>query len=250
MSDVVLLRVVDLETSGLSAAEGHKPCEAGWTDVRFNTKTRECEIGATDSMLFSVGMPMPPEASAVHHLTDDDLRGLPEATPDDLAQIVRSYDYQRMPDKLRPFAIVSHNLAMESQWFTPEVLGEAKTICTMKAARRIWPEAPGFSNGALRYWRNLDVDRDRATPPHRAGPDTYVTACLLVEMLKTETVNDLVRWTMMPVHYDTCPLQKHRGQKWGAIPHDYLLWITRQPHMEEDIKAAARAEIEMRRGAC
>jgi len=35
----------------------------------------------------------------------------------------------------------------------------------------------------LRYWRNLVLDPALAMPPHRAGPDAYVTACLLAELL-------------------------------------------------------------------
>ncbi len=86
-------------------------------------------------------------------------------------------------------------------------------------------------------------------PPHRAAPDSFVTAHILAEMLMTERVSHLVHWTMQPRYYPTRPLTKHKGKKGCDVPHDYLVRMDspRASELEIDLKLTARAEIERRR---
>lgn len=232
----ILMRVVDTESTGLIAPEA-EVIEVGTCDVWFDTEARTCAIADPQAHLFGATRPIPPESSAVHHIVDEDVAGLPPCTVDDLRTIATLG---------APFALVAHSATHEAQWFTPEVLGDVRLICTFKAALRAWEEAPGHSNSTLRYWRRLRLDQ-RAMPPHRAGPDSYVTAHLLAELLKTESVRDLVRWTQLPRHYVTCPIGKHRGQPWAGIEMSYLKWMDQSaPDLELDIKLAARAEIDRR----
>ena len=70
---------------------------------------------------------------------------------------------------------VAHKWAFEAQWLEDYLQGRP-AICTYKAALRLWPEAPGYSNQVLRYWlRPKDLNPAVASPPHRALPDAYVT---------------------------------------------------------------------------
>src|SRR5205085_67101 len=70
------------------------------------------------------------------------------------------------------------------------ILGSLPMFCTYKAAMRLWPDAPG-KHGVMQllYWLEDGgrlgpaFDRQRAYPPHRAGPDSYATAWLLKSML-------------------------------------------------------------------
>lgn len=235
---IVLFRVADAETSGLNRSEGSEVVEWGWTDVIFNTVTKAVSIGEPSFILFCPERGMPPEASAVHHLT---MRHLAEHP------VHSDHDARLLLTEGKPDFIVSHNWDMEAQWLTPELLGDVKPICTMKGARRAWPDAPNFKNGTLRYWLNIDLAEDRALPAHRAGPDTYVTAHILERLLQEVTVNELVQWTRLPAHLPTCPLFKHKGQAWSEIPHDYLSWIKRTADMGEDVRYAAEQEIERRK---
>lgn len=232
----LLMRVVDVETTGLTLPEA-EVIEIGTCDLWFDPETKATRIERPLSFLFSATRPIPPEASAVHHLISADLRGLLPVTSDDFDSAAHSD---------QPYALVAHNWAMEGQWFTSEVVGDVKVICTLKAAYRAWEDAPGFSNQVLRYWRGLELDARYSWPPHRAGPDAYATAHLLAELLKTETVSDLVRWTKEPRYYATMPIGKHKGLPWSEVPHSYLTWIVAQQDMEFDIKAAANAELNRR----
>lgn len=229
---IVLFRSVDLETS---AMEGGEVVEIGWTDVFFDTESRECGVADPKSKLFGITRPMAPGAQGTHHITPEQLDGLPPCTPQDLREVIAGVDF-----------LIAHNCAYEQAFFTPEVVGEARWLCTFKGALRAWREAPEHNLQALKYWRGLKLDPALALPAHRAGPDAYVGAHIMAELVKTETVNDLVKWTKAPRYYRACPIGKHRGQAWSDIPHSYLTWMMSQAEMEFDLKAAARDELNRR----
>lgn len=233
---IVRLRCLDLETSGMTAEDD--VIEIGRTDVWLDTDARTCSIDETFATTYRPSKPLPPENVAVHHMTTASLADRPLCTPEDLTDAVADGG---------PEFLVAHNAAFEQLFFLPEFYGAARWICTLKGARRAWEEAPGHGLQTLRYWRDLDLEESRAMPPHRAGPDTFVGAHVLAELLKSESVNDLVRWTKMPMFYLTCPIGKHRGQKWTEIPHSYLKWITSNANdIEFDIKHAALTELNRR----
>lgn len=242
----VIIRCVDFETTTL-----HRPdaqiCEMALTDVLIETDPRSVkEIGAAKSRLFDVDGPMPPEACAIHHLQKKHLAGQPLCTDVDVQLLIDDIS----DHGITPAFIAAHNFEMEGQWLTPEAMGETRAICTMKCAGRIWPEAPSKSLSALRYWLDLDLDEERANPPHRAGPDTWVTAHLLAKMLETHKVVDLVKFTLMPRFFPTCPIGEHKGRAWGEVPHSYLVWmVDKAKEMDPDTKAAAQDELFKRRQA-
>lgn len=72
----MLIRVTDFETTGVPPDAA--VCEAGWSDVCGDDFG--WTVGNPFSMLVDPGRPMPPEARAVHHLSDEDCVGAPQAT--------------------------------------------------------------------------------------------------------------------------------------------------------------------------
>lgn len=227
---MTILRVVDIETTGTEPPA--EVIELGWVDVVDGT------AGAPKSRLFGAANGVPPETQAVHHLGADDIEGLPLCTPGSLA---------RLTDGVA--ALVAHNCAFEQLWLTREITGATPWICTYKAALRAWPDAPRHSNQVLRYWRGLALPEELAMPPHRAGPDAYVTACLLADLLTVASAEQMIAWTLEPKLLPTIPMGKHRGAKWAEVPGDYLDWITRQADMDPDLKWNAREELARRRKA-
>lgn len=231
----VVLRSIDLEASGYEPPA--EIIEVGYTDVVFDTESHVAEVGEPVAKLYGVSTPLTAENMAVHHITNRMIEGLPLCTPGDLADVVLGADF-----------MVAHNWSFEGRWITPEILGATRPICTFKCGLRIYDEAVAHSNQALRYHLDLDIDHYTSNPPHRAGPDSYVTAHILVRMLDEALVRDLVGWTMAPRYYATCPLKKHRGQRWEDIPGDYLHWMVhRADEIEADLKAAAAQELERRK---
>lgn len=233
-----IIRVVDLETTGMEPPA--EVCEVGF-----------CDLTLTDNGAWSVGEPvswlcgvsaMPPEVRAVHHITMAEVAGL---EPFDPATFFGEEGGEAAA------VIAAHNAEFEERWL--QVDGVMPLLCTYKAALRVWPEAPGHSNGVLRYWLEdqglLSLDHDTAMPPHRAGPDAYVTAHILKALLTRASAREMVAWTREPRLLPTCPIGKFRGKPWAEVEAGFLNWMLGQPTMEADLKWNARRELDRRAAA-
>lgn len=222
------IRVVDFETTGLPEDAVKAICEVGFTDLSANWS-----IGQTTEFLVNPGHPIPPQTRAVHHISDADVVGA--ATPD--AALMTLMDGMEVDD-----VFAAHNAKFEQAFFAG---GGRRWICTMQCAKHLFPDAPGHSNQVLRYWLGVDDyfevgEEGRAMPPHRAGPDTFVTAHILSRLLMMASVDELVRLTTAPVVLRNVTFGKHKGMKWADLPWDYLGWIANKSDLGADEKHTAR----------
>lgn len=236
----MLVRCIDFETTGMPDIEGAAICEVGWCDIEVGETTDVsgrilAKIGTPVSMFCNPGQPMPPEARAVHHISDKDV----------IAGVLPAEGIRRLAEGA-PSYFVAHNAKFEQAFFPDAV---SPWICTYKAALRFWPDAPAYSNQVLRYWLELVLgDEAIAMPPHRAGPDAYVTAHLFARMLADgrATIEDMARWSSGPALLPKVPFGKHRNARWEDVPTDYLEWIANKSDMDGDIKANARHHLKNR----
>jgi len=169
-----------------------------------------------------------------HHIADSDV--IDAVSPD--------IGFRTLMDGMESDDVfAAHNCKFEQAFFAG---GGRRWICTMQAARHLLPDAPGFSNQVLRYWLGIDEqmeDIDRAMPPHRAGPDTYVTALILGRLLQLASVDELVRLTTAPVILRDVTFGKHKGSKWAELPWDYLNWVATKSDLGVDEKHTARHHL-------
>ena len=226
---MTIIRVIDFETTGMEPPA--EVCEVGMCDVDVLAKT----VAPAHTWLCSV-KEMPPEVRAVHHITMADCAGWGAFDPEAMF-------------KTPADAIAAHNADFETRFFTPPV----PIICTYKVALRVWPDAPSHSNGALRYWLEdqglVTLDHVRTQPAHRAGPDAYVTAHILLALFATGmTGREMVAITKQPRLLPTCPIGKFKGKPWPEVESGFLGWMMKQPTMEEDLKWNAAREIARRSG--
>ncbi len=227
---MTVIRVIDFETSGTEPPEA-EVCEVGVCDLNLTSRT----ITPPHSWLCCVAK-MPPEVRAVHHIS---LAECADRDPFDPTTMV----YEQLG------AIAAHNSEFETKFFTPTL----PVICTYKAALRVWPHAPSHSNGALRYWLEdqgkIAPDHALTQPAHRAGPDAYVTAHILLALFDAGvTGREMVAWTKEPKLLPTCPIGKFRGRPWSEVEGGFLGWMLRQPDMDPDLKWNAEREIARRAG--
>jgi exodeoxyribonuclease X len=196
-------------------------------------------IGRLMARLYRPLNGIPPETMAVHHITEDDFT---EDTP------VCSEDRLKLAvfGGTKPDVLVAHNSSFEQMFIADAVTDNLPWICTLKVALRIWPGAPGHSNQILRYWRDLKLDAALAMPPHRAGPDAWVTAHLLLELLKLASVEQMIAWTKEPKLLPRIPFGKHRNSSWQDAPMDYLRWMAGQADMDPDVVWCAQHELNRR----
>ncbi len=204
-----LLRVIDLETTGNNVADGGV-VEIGWQDVVGDADSWRID-GAPGSTLIDPGKPITPNTAAIHHIIDADVAGAPSfqhAAPDIL----------RAAPGPTPTALAAHRAAFEQRWCTPNLTGGRPWICTYKCALRLWPDAPTHSNQGLRYWRMPEhLDRAAGLPAHRAGPDAYVTAHHLRDMLALAGLETLLAWSAEPALLVRVPFGPFRGRRWQEL---------------------------------
>lgn len=230
------IRVIDFESSDMEPPEA-KVIEFGWCDVT-RADDGSWTVGAPHSALCGAEK-IAPGARSAHHISPAEIAGLPAFHPalvwggltNDGADLV-----------------AAHNAEFEGKfWGEPA----RPVLCTYKAALRVWPEAPSHSNGALRYWLEdqgiIAPEHALTQPAHRAGPDAYVTAHLLVALLAHASAQQMVAWTKEPRLLPTCPIGKEwRGKPWRDVDTGFLQWMTRQADMEADLRWNADRELTRR----
>lgn len=225
MGEPRLFRCIDFETTGIPAQNKHQSvCEIGWCDVVVGGDGT-VTIGKPEGRLCNPGRPIPPEARGIHHISDRMVAGLPMAG-EFFPLLTHGAD-----------ALVAHQADHEREFFAGEGM---PWICTWKAALRRWVDAPDHKLQTLRYLLGFELDDELAWPPHRAGPDAYVCAHLLADLLADTSIDDLVKWSSGPALLTTCYLKKYRGVRWSMVPRDYLEWVVGNIKDDRDVRATAK----------
>ena len=229
--------VIDTETTGLDPAVD-RVVEFAVAELNMAEGTLR-----SSSWLVNPERAIPPEASAVHHLVDEDV-----ALAGDLGTVLDLAEYRF---EHRDAILAAHNAAFDAG-FLPK--GWKPTVCTLRLARHLWPEMPKHTNQYLRYALKLEVPGAKGLAAHRAEADALVTATLLrreLEELERQHPglmaswgggDELAAWANRPVLLTTCFFgSKHRGVAWADVPKDYLNWVIRNV---SDLDADTRFTVE------
>ena len=157
--------VIDLETTGFSPVHD-RVVEMACVLIQGRA------IVDHWSTLVNPERPIPVYATGVHGITDDDVANAPAF---ELAQ-------RQLYRKCIGTTVVAHNAAFDLA-FLPS-LQRLPSLCTVRLARRAFPDAPNFKNQTLRAYLELDRDPELAAfPAHRALGDAMVTANILLRCL-------------------------------------------------------------------
>ena len=227
------IRVIDLETGGDGSDD---VCEIGWQDLRQGVDGAWRLDNHRGALLVNPGRPMSPETMAVHHILDSQVAGAP-------------YWKAIAPTVLRPdggvAALAAHRAAFEQRYCRPGLTGGAAWICTWKCALRLWPHLPRFSNQMLRYLRGPEgLVHEEGLPAHRAGPDAYVTAHHLRDMLNEASVEQLLAWSREPGLLPRVPAGPARGRSWADLADNALRAFT--DARDPDVRFSAHVELRRR----
>lgn len=233
-----LFLVLDVETTGTDPAKDQV------VELAYVATDLERERGC-NSTLVKASVPITPEASAVHHLIDEDLV---DALPTDAAM---SWLMDRVLGETSAWpgavAYVAHNAPFDRS-FLP-MLTDKPWLDTLRMAMRYLPELPKHGNQYLRYALKLDVPHDIGA--HRAEGDCIATASLLRYLLAGPARADFERlgvaefaaYVDSPLVLKTCRFGKHAGKPWAEVPRDYLAWILRQPDFDPDVRHTAKVML-------
>lgn len=238
--------VLDTETTGTEPATC-QVVELAWVLTSLDA-AGPLAAGTT---LVNPGCPIPPEASAVHHLVDEDVAGSP-----DLALAIKMMCQHLREEHQGVSAFAAHNAAFDSA-FLPSLKGGRPWLCTYRLARRLLPDLPAFGNQFLRYALKLQVPEAQGLAAHRALADAYVTAALLRNLLAqvvdkpgwAQDLEGLAQQLDAPILLKTCGFGKHKGQPWAEVPRSYLQWMLGPGGMKDlDVDTKHTAQFYLRGG--
>lgn len=188
--------------------------------------------------------PIPPQASAIHHIVDGDVVGAPGR---DLAleQLERFVPADGV--------VVAHHAAFDRRMLAP-ALADRPWCCTMRLARHLLPDAPAYGNAALWYYLGGHKITDVL---HGATTDLVVTRFVFEQLLrryrefareraagdaeriaKSEQVETLVAFADRPYTMRTMPFGKHRGVPMDRVPQSYFRWALDggMPDLDDDLR--------------
>jgi exodeoxyribonuclease X len=201
--------------------------------------------------------PIPPAASAVHHIVDADVAGAPE----------RDQVESELLDYLLPGSpiLTAHNAP-----FDRAMLGDRfssfRWLCTERMAHHLCPDAPEYKNATLYYWMG---GAKITTALHRADADLDITAFNFSVLLaayraraaeicagdaarlaKSEDVDTMLAFFARPYVMKTMPFGKHRRQPMEQVPTSYLRWALGggMEDLDGDLRFNLERQLQLRDG--
>lgn len=197
--------------------------EAKVIEVAVALLDQDLKISETMETLVNPGIPIPPGASAIHHLTDADVQAAP------LFEEL-SLDHMFNPDVV----FVAHN-AQYDKAMLPPWQGH-RWLCTLRLARHLLTEQESHALQVLRYSLHLKPITPEGLLMHRAMADVYVTVELFRYILDRYAahnnlaedavinIDDLIALSEKPILYAKMPFGKHKGEEIKNVPRSYMRW--------------------------
>lgn len=214
---------LDTETTGKDADL------AEIVELGFYLQSPVPEQSRVYSTLIKPVDPIPPESSAVHHITNAMVADAPPINDEAVVNMVRSLlgqaDY-----------ICAHNLPYDlrllERFFPDLFLNYPKDKCidTLRLAKHVFRGLPSHSLQALRYRFDFADHKDDA---HRAMADTLWVSDLLHLCIQEKDLrlDDIVRYINEPIMVEVMTFGKHRGMRTDeALAEDpgWFQWFLKQ----------------------
>ena len=177
-------------------------------------------------------MPIPPSASAVHHITDSMVSGAPT---------IEEFFSDMIWTQVEDVTVIAHNAAFDMQYLAPHFKPGTRSLCTLRLVRHLYPELENHKLQTLRYAFDLDAGR-----AHSADGDTTVLVSLLqhVHRDKGLTLNEMFELAGSRLNITKMPFGKHKGQLIVDLPKSYVRWaLDNMASLDDDHRAALEAVL-------
>lgn len=180
--------------------------------------------------LFKAPFPVPPESSAVHHISNKMLadkpafRDAPEYT-----EIKALFEDENT-------IVIAHNAKFDLGMLAKEGIVPKKHICTLRVARAMDPES-ALSSYKLQYLRyKLDLEVDESAAAHSADGDVLVLAALFDRLYAKmseqkngdDPIKEMIDISNLPSIIKTFNFGKHNGKAIAEVAKtdpSYLDWL-------------------------
>jgi DNA polymerase-3 subunit epsilon len=223
---------LDCETTGL-APETDQIIEIAVIKFTFNQLIDSYET------LVDPQLPINPESTAIHHITDEMVKGKPK-----IQEII-----PKVIELIGKDIIVGHGItndiaflcAAAKQHQIPCNLHSHPYIDTLRLAR-LYGKSPINSLEKLRQHFNIAEEG-----AHRAMSDVIVN----IEVFKYlsqpyKRTEELTHRLKSPISLKTIPLGKHKGRPFSEIPIEYLRWASHQ-NFDQDLLFSITTELKKRK---
>ena len=128
---------------------------------------------------------------------------------------------------------VAHNSRFDLPMFSPYIRNLIGTVCTLKLARKCYPDMPNHKLQTLREMLSLD-----GGDAHSAMGDVLVAHALMRRIMDDFTLgfDELVAFHDEPAFVKTMPFGKHKGVPLQELPASYKLWLLSLPDLDENLR--------------
>lgn len=200
--------------------------------IAYRKKEGEKEI-ETFNQLYNPGRRIPPEASAVHHITNKMVKSKPI--------FKESNDYTKVKELFENENSISvaHNALFDIDMFQKEGINPSKFICTLRVARALDPEGQidRYNLQYLRYLLEIEVEAQA----HDALGDVLVLEKLFDRLknkiiekedaTEEQAIEKMIEISSNPSLIVKFKFGKHNGKKVEDVAktdRGYLEWLLRQ----------------------
>ena len=205
-------------------------------------RDRIIEIAAFDPVsdrrfesLIKPDIPIPPEASAVHGITDEMVASSPS-----FAEVGADFVTFCGEDAV----LIAHN---GDSFDAPFLKAEAarheldwpdfETVDSLKWARKYRSDLPKHS---LQYLRQVyGIEENNA---HRAMDDVLVLWQVFALMIDDLTIETVIK--LLKEEGATMPFGKHAGKPLSEIPKNYISWLKKEGALDKPENANLKAELQ------
>jgi len=161
--------VVDVETTGLSAADGDRVFEIGAVNIQ------DREIVSEFATLIDPGVFIPWGAQQIHGITDEMLIGQP--TPEQVIPLFNEF--------IRESVLIAHNAQFDLRFLRSEFARlrmrlPHRHVCTLEMSRSRFPRLRDHKLETV--YRHLFGDTAGSSQRHRALDDARMTARIWLKM--------------------------------------------------------------------
>ncbi len=183
------------------------------------------EIAAYDPLndrsferLVNPGRPIPPEATAIHHITNEMVSSAPS-----FHVIAQEFTQFCEGDVI---LIAHNNDAFDFHFLKAEFERAALTmpswkfLDSLKWARRYRSDLPRHTLQFLREIYNIEANN-----AHRALDDVIVLYKVFMQMVDDLSINDVYALLNRPRELHHMPFGKHQGVPLKNLPKDYVKWL-------------------------
>jgi len=226
-----VLIFLDLETTGLEAND--TICSIAILDAKNQKYYYE---------LINEGKKIPPQASSIHHITNEMLKDKPKFKESKIYKFLHDNNHVEN-------TIVAHNVQFSIQKLAlAGLIWKGGVIDTLRVTKHLIPECELFSLQVLRYELKLyKQEREEkeyfgiknALYAHHALSDAIVTKLLFTYLLELSSEESMEELSFKNVLIDKFTFGKYKGKYIEEISmkdRAYLEWMLHATDIDEDIK--------------